>query len=208
MAMNDPYLLWTPLLVLGVLSLCPFIGCDRVFGVPAHVPYSAPLFLEPSLLSVARNNFHGWVGTVVLIGPTDLLIDSIGRYCLPGNSGAHQVKIVDAATGNDVPGAIVTVSMAGRSPGVFVTVALDPSVNLTAGSSYYVVSEETQNGDTFYDYPTMVTLDGSGAISVPSAVYADESIQPPPPIQYVTIGMPDQSYGPVQITTIRKRIEG
>ena len=43
--MTDFYLLLTPLLVLGVLGLIRFIGCDRVFGLQP-VELSTPIIID------------------------------------------------------------------------------------------------------------------------------------------------------------------
>ena len=34
----NPFVLLTPILVLGVLALLAFVGCDVVFGIPAIPP--------------------------------------------------------------------------------------------------------------------------------------------------------------------------
>ena len=56
--------------------------------------------------------------------------------------------------------------MAGCTPGQFVYGAINP-VTLPAGASYYLVSQETQGGDRWYD---------QGAISAATAAAVNSSV--------------------------------
>jgi hypothetical protein len=98
-----------------------------------------------------RNDFGGWVGMRLTIGTSPLSVPKLGRICLSGNSGTHPVKFVNAATGSDVPGASVALNMAGCSPGQFQYAPLSAPVTLPAGGTYYLVSQEFQGGDRWYN---------------------------------------------------------
>jgi len=196
--MHDLYLLLTPVLVLGVVALAQFVGCDLVWGVREVTSGSYPLVTGETQFGAARSDFTGWVGMVVLVGAEDINVDGLGRFCLPGNTMPHQVKIVDANTMIDVPNAIVIVSTINRAPNSFVEVELNPTVKLSANTSYYVLSEETAGQDEFYDYETTLTLDSYVPLTVTSPVYGNPTATPP--ILYdTTYGTANQSYGPVQI---------
>jgi hypothetical protein len=104
----------------------------------------------------ARQDFSGWVGMQLTVGGTDLGVSALGRWVLAGNAGTHTVKLVDAASGADVPGGSVDVATAGAAPGSFDYANLAHPVTLTANHSYFLVSQETAGGDTWYDADSTV----------------------------------------------------
>ena len=132
-------------------------------------------FLTAYALSNAtlRNNFTGWVGFKFVVGGTALSITSLGRVCISGNSGTHVVKLVNAASGTDVGGGSATVNLAGCTPGQFVYTALAPSVSLAAGSAYYVASQESSGGDSWYDWGG---VSATNVASVSNAIYSWDSV--------------------------------
>ncbi len=112
----------------------------------------------------------GWVGMRLTVGATPISVTALGRMHAPGNSRQHRVKLIDGRTGNDVVGGATTVTMAGGIAGNFVYAALAAPVTLTAGSTYYLVSEEGWYADTWYGFDTQVTTvpgascDGAGYV--------------------------------------------
>ncbi len=119
-----------------------------------------------------RNNFSGWAGMKLTVGASSVVVNSLGRIFVAGNSGTHTIKLVRASDGTDVPGASVTVSMAGGTPGVFQYVPLTTPVTLTAGASYYLVSQEVSGGDQWYDFGV---VSATPAAAVNNAVYSVDS---------------------------------
>jgi hypothetical protein len=134
-----------------------------------------------------RNNFGGWVGLGFTVGPSAISISSLGRICVANNAMTHALKIVNASTGSDVPGASVSVNMAGCTAGQFVYAAMN-SIGLPAGLSYYLVSQETAGGDQWYDIGTIST---TSAASVSTGVYS------PYAGVWDTYGPPNTAYVPV-----------
>lgn len=125
---------------------------------PANFQYQPPSIGPPGFLTgfaenspSPRNNFSGFAGMGFTVGSYSLSVSTLGRACLAGNSGTHIVKLVNAATGDDVSGGSVTVPMAGCTPGQITFASLPSPVRLQAGGSYYAVSQETSGGDQFYD---------------------------------------------------------
>ncbi len=104
-----------------------------------------------------RNNFSGWVGMSVTVGGSPVTVTALGRMFAPGNTGSHTVKIVSASNGQDVSGGTASVTMVGGTAGSFVYENLGGSVTLNANTTYYIVSQETQGGDKWYDWNTVVT---------------------------------------------------
>jgi YVTN family beta-propeller protein len=107
-----------------------------------------------------QNNFTGWVGAAITTGATAVQVTQLGRYFVPGNSGTHTVKVVNASTGVDVSGASVSVTMTNGQANAFVYQTLASPVTLPPNTGYYVVSQETQGGDQWYDYTTAVQTTG------------------------------------------------
>jgi alpha-galactosidase len=113
-----------------------------------------------------RNDFSGWVGMKLSIRTYPIVVSSLGRVCVAGNSMTHSVKFVNAGDGSDVPGASASLNLAGCTPGQFVFAAITP-VTLPAGAVYYLVSQETQGGDRWYD---------QGRISATNAAVVNNSV--------------------------------
>jgi len=118
-----------------------------------------------------RNNSGLFVGARIVIGPNPLLVTALGRFKAPGNTGQHQVKLVNASDGIDLPGGSVVVSMEPATVGQFAYADLPEPVLLTAGATYYLVSRETYGGDYWYDYTTRLATTADAVVS--SAVYGD-----------------------------------
>lgn len=186
--MHDYYLLLTPVLVLGVLGLVRFVGCDLVFGFqPLPDP---PLdFVTDKILGTARNDFSGFAGMAVDIGAKSLKVKNLQRFSVAGSTGTPRVEIIDAETGMPVPTAVVIVSLTGHSD-QFAFADLPNPVTLTAGKRFFIVSEETTGGDQFFDNDTVVTTRSDATVVSP--VYFDTTVQ-----QWVMLGNPGSSYGPV-----------
>jgi alpha-galactosidase len=133
-----------------------------------------------------RNDFSGWVGMKLSVGATPLAVLSLGRLCLPNNASGHLVKFVNVSDGGDVPGASVTLNMAGCAAGQFVYGAIAPTT-LPAGASYYLASQEISGGDRWYDFGT---VSSTGVAVVNSSVYFYGG-------NWIPIGSGNTSYVPV-----------
>ncbi|MBV9743388.1 MAG: immunoglobulin domain-containing protein, partial [Acidobacteriia bacterium] len=141
-----------------------------------------------------RNNFGGWVGMSITVGPAPMVVTSLGRMVVAGNSGSHMVKIVDASTGNDLAGGSTQVNTTTGQAGSFVYAALASPVTLNANGTYYIVSLETSGQDQWYDNNT--TLQTTAAASVNGPLYGSTSAGPPYSLVPAMIG---HSYGPVDL---------
>jgi hypothetical protein len=81
-------------------------------------------------------------------------ITALGRYKNPGNTLAHRVILKDAA-GQIIRSAIIDFTGGKGIDGQFNYSSI-PYMNLTTGNTYYLLSDE-QGGDTWHQYPCMVT---------------------------------------------------
>jgi hypothetical protein len=125
---------------------------------------------------------------VIQIGASPVTISELGRWKLSGNSQVNTVKIVQENNVN-LPGALVTVTMANGPVGTFVYTALPAPVTLEANKAYYLVTSVTDQGDTWYDWNQPVS--STGGVSIVSTVWA------PPGGGYSRYGAGSSSYGQV-----------
>ena len=127
----------------------------------------------------------------ITIGASNLSVTSLGRWIIAGNSQSHVVKIVDAKTGYGVPGGAATINAAGQPTGKFAYTALAQPITLLAGSSYYLVSYETDGGDAVLNYDTVIAH--TAVASVLGGVYANAST----PLEFNDYNLTNQSFGPL-----------
>lgn len=146
--------------ITGAISSSDSIAFTRADAPPqkAFVPtgfeYYTPAsnFVTSQTLSTSalRNNFNGWLGMKFTTGPSPMTVREVARWVLSGNTGTHTVKIVDAVTSLDVPGASAVVNTSGLPVG-FSYAPLAQPVTLQANRSYYLVSQEVSGGDQWYE---------------------------------------------------------
>ncbi len=143
-----------------------------------------------SLSGTKRNNFGSYVGMKITVGSQPLTVKQLGRYFVPGNSGTHNVKIVNALTGTDLINGGVYIDMgAGTADSQgFKYADLAAPVTLAANSSYYIISSEADGGDQWHDYDSVLSTTGAAVVN--SGVYYWNNA-------YSTYGSQGNSYGPV-----------
>ena len=93
-----------------------------------------------------RNNFGGRVG-VYFTCANSKTITSLGRWVIAGNSQTHVLRLLDQS-GTQL--ATVTVNTSGATAGDYLYGAITPTA-ITAGISYFILSDETSGGDLWYD---------------------------------------------------------
>jgi hypothetical protein len=99
---------------------------------PSLAPNGDPPAFPGQSLGTPRNNFIGWVGFAFTTGAKALSVGQLGRWVVAGNTGAHALKLVDAATGLDVSGASATVNTSGAAAGQYLYATLANPVTLLA----------------------------------------------------------------------------
>jgi len=190
---RDCYLLLTPILVLGVLGVVRFVGCDIIFRID-HVDPPLPLpttFVTSQTLMMPRNDYAGFAGMAITVGSKSLKVQTLQRYCIPGSTRNHTIEIIDAQNNTQLPNGVAAVSLTGKPEG-FEIATLTHAVILSAGQTYYIVSQEEAGGDQFYDNDTAVVVQPDATVISP--VYQDDAGQ------WVLLGAQDHSYGPVNFT--------
>ena len=124
-------------------------------------------YVGATTLGTLRNNFSGWVGTSLTVGPSQITVTSVGRMFAPGNTDAHIVKLVNA-DGTDIPGGSVSVPMLGGTPGTFMYNNLPSLVTLSPNTTYFLLSQEVSGGDQWYDQDTTVQTSGVADVTGPA----------------------------------------
>jgi len=133
---------------------------------------STAMVTNVTLSATVRNNHGGWLGTRIVVGASLLVVSDLGRWVRTGNTNAHTLKLV-RSDGYDVPGASVSLNTSGATAGQFAYATLVAPVILEAGATYYLVSQETNGGDTWYDLDN--TLVPTGAFALTGQVWAYNS---------------------------------
>ena len=114
-----------------------------------YTPAPTP-FVNGHSMTWLRNDFSGWLGMEITSGASPLTVGELGRWVVPGNSGSHSLKLVNAATGATLGSA--SVATAGSTSGQFKYAALSPAVTLAPNTVCYVLSQEAAGGDQWYDF--------------------------------------------------------
>jgi len=185
----DLFVLTAPILLLGVISLLGFVGC---FTKPPAPEASLAFISDQTPGTIRRDN--AFFGMAIVVGQDPLKVRALGRFFIAGNAGTHRIKIVDADDANKAEIALIAVSMVGGTEGMYKYGPVSPVVTLDAGHRYYLLSEELNPGDEFYDQDTIVRYTEPGRVNpatVESAVYSDA------PGVFVPVGGADHCYGPV-----------
>ena len=156
---------------------------------PPPPPVSGTALVTSMFLGTPRNNYSGWVGTVVKVGAAPMVVSGLGRIAVAGNTQSHTVKLVDATSGLDVPNGSVSITPANASPGAMAYAALATPVTLNPSQTYFVVTQETYGGDQWYDFNT--ALQTTADASLTAAVYGGPA--------WTQIGTSGHSYGPVDV---------
>jgi hypothetical protein len=133
-------------LILGASLLAQSIFFNTNYTVSGGTPTS---WVTGETLTTTTNAFTGGLGGEFTIGGSDVVVKSLGRWVVSGNSGTHTVCICDS-TGDQATLASVSVSMSGATAGTFKQANLGTPIVLTAGHAYWLMSDEVTGGDQWY----------------------------------------------------------
>ncbi len=167
-----------------------FPGSGRSYG-PLSFQYStlpAGNFVAEAVPGRRRSDFSGWIGLEFRVGERPVLITSLGRMAAAHNTRVHQLKIVDATSGETL--ASTRVSMAAVPDGKFQYAALSEPVTLGPARRYYLVSDETSGGDAWYDVDSSIQASSSVA-SAEGGIWSEAGVN------WFEAPGAGRSYGPV-----------
>lgn len=118
-------------------------------------------FITGQTLGTPRNNITGCVGFEFTVGGSSITVTDVGRWVISGNSGTHNVTIQVKSSSALVAQASVNTS--GATAAQYLYASVTPAV-LSASTTYWIGSDETNGGDQFYDDNTTYT---STAVATP-----------------------------------------
>lgn len=119
-------------------------------------------FITGQSLGPVRNDFSGGVGFQFVVGGADVVVSSLGRWVISGNSGTHVLRIRNSS-GTDLGN--VTVNTSGATTAAFLYGTLATPITLTAASTYYMLSDESNNGDNWNNEATVLTHTTAASIT-------------------------------------------
>jgi hypothetical protein len=125
----------------ALLLLC----CYAAFGNTQWITAVTP--------GTPRNNFTGYVGLSLNVGASVVTINSLGRYCLSGNTQSHTIYL-SQNSGTTLASATIT------CPGnvnAFIYGCLASPFTMAASATYYLMSSESNGGDMWYDDNASIT---------------------------------------------------
>jgi lysophospholipase L1-like esterase len=162
-------------------------------GPAGGSPSGATSFVTAERLTSLRGGtlgggYRGYAGFVFTTGSSPITVTTLGRWVAPGNSATHVVEIAQGGSSPSVLGS-VTVPTAGVTSGAFNYVSLATPITLSANTTYYVLSQETNSGDQFYNGDTQLTTTPVGSIT--NSAYTPDNVT----FSIATSG--SQSFGPV-----------
>ncbi|MDD5262282.1 MAG: family 16 glycosylhydrolase, partial [Methylacidiphilales bacterium] len=146
----------------------------------------------------SRTSWTGWEGFRFTTGGSPVVINSVGRWVISGNSQSHVVKLIDASNGVDVPNGSASVNTAGQPAGAFAYANLTTPVTLAANHDYFLMTYETAGGDAEYDcgYPQIIT---TSAIINRDAVWYDGNFHD---LDFLTFGPVGMKSGSTELVTV------
>jgi hypothetical protein len=101
----------------------------------------------------ARNNSTAAFG-INFIADSNMTVTELGRWVISGNSQTHTVTIR-----NNAGASLGSVSIdASSGAGAFKYAVLSSPVSLTAGNRYWILSDETNGGDQWYNGDSAVSF--------------------------------------------------
>ena len=105
------------------LTVAASDGVNTVVSPGVNVTVNNPVGATPFLISQVpsrlRNDYTGSVGMAINVVATPLIVTSLGRMYVAGNSGAHLLRLVQF-DGTPAPGGSVTLSLSGGgTPGQY-----------------------------------------------------------------------------------------
>src|SRR5438552_19103935 len=80
------------------LSIVAAVAIIAILGWGSKASSQTP-FVTSVTLGKLRNDFNGWVGMEITVGGTPVVVSSLARYIISGNTAVHTVKLVAANTG-------------------------------------------------------------------------------------------------------------
>jgi hypothetical protein len=171
-------------------------------GIYATATKSSALASTPSPTGTNSTTAASY-GYKFTVGANDIGVYSLGRWKFSGNTAAHTIRLIDAS-GTQLASVSISTNSSSQPANAFVYANIYPSaVRLTAGSTYYVLSDETVGGDAFVGTP--MALQSTSDLSIVAPAHGTSG--KPWTLTDGTVG--STGYGPVDLLyTTRLSVQG
>jgi hypothetical protein len=130
--------------------------------------------LQSQTLGASRKNYTGYVVySFTTAAARPLTVNSLGLWVKSGNTAAHTVELVDAATHTVI--ASTSLNTAGATSGRYLYKTLAAPVTLQGGHTYYLLVQQTSGGDSWYNDDTVVNP--AGDLTVNGSILSADNTQ-------------------------------
>jgi hypothetical protein len=170
-------------------SLAETLDSNEVDATPQGVAVPPAPFVTSFQAGTLRNGEDGWFGMAFVVNANGVTVKKLGRAYLSGNSGAHDLRLIDEADTTQILGS-ATIDMNSETLNGFKYATVTPAdVPLQINHTYYLLSREALGGDHFLTQDTVVTTRAEASVS--------SAVESPTLVSFSTAGGPNHAYGPV-----------
>jgi len=115
-------------------------------GGATAAPATTDLVTSFNLINGQASNFDASLGAKFVVGGSTIHVTALGRYTWTGNSLSHTLMLTDSS-GAHITGGSCSVNLSGATANQANFCTLSSAVTLSASTTYYLVSSETNGGD-------------------------------------------------------------
>jgi hypothetical protein len=138
-------------------------------------------------LSPRQRRASLWVGAAIEVGDKPLFVNRLGRAHIEGNSGKHELRLIRASDRATLAAAEVSVAGARDR---FAYAFTPQTVRLEPRERYYLLSRESEHGDSWLDFDTAVTT--RPELRMVGPVWSED-------LKVFNVGGGSTAYGPVDM---------
>jgi hypothetical protein len=162
---------------------------NEVEATPQGVAVPPAPFVTSYTPGTLRNGEDGWFGMAFVVNANGVTVKKLGRAYLAGNTGAHDLRLIDEADTTQILGS-ATIDSNSETLNGFKYAGVTPAdVPLQINHRYYLLSREALGGDHFLTQDTVVMTSAEASVS--------SAVESPTLVVFSTAGGPDHTYGPV-----------
>jgi hypothetical protein len=147
----------------------PLLAMQRIFGLTANPASFVPAgsaFITGRTGGALMNDYTGPIGMEITCMQACHIV-ALGRFCVTGNNATHSLMV--KGSGTIQAGQCLSVNAALGTPGTWQYAYYTTPLPLTNGDTYFVLSQEANGSDQWYDVSGTVTPAVTSAIELDGA---------------------------------------
>lgn len=169
-------------------SLQETLDSNEVEATPQAVVAPAP-FVTSFQAGTLRSGEDGWFGMAFQVVANGVTVTKLGRAFIAGNTGAHELRLVDEADTTQILGS-ASVDVNSETLDGFKYASVTPAnVSLQINHRYFLLSKEVLGGDNFLTQDTVVATRVEASVS--------SAVESPTFVAFTVAGGTNHTYGPV-----------